>query len=696
MDALKEFVRDGGSLVLLDHATALATERFGVPVRNPIAGLTDKEFFVPGSSLRVHVDPTQPLAYGMPRETTVLFFESVAFDINNSNANDRISVVARYHDRDLLRGGWLDGEKHLVQMPALLDVGYGKGRIAMIGFRAQNRAQAYGTFKVLFNALVSGRRRECSVEQYRDGQVKTLETPLTPLEFARRARRLYSDRDAVVDAGLRLTYEQFFSRCDQWSGALQRLGVHEKDRIAYIAPNTHAQLESFYAVPQIGAVLVPINFRLTPDDFAYIINHSGACAVCVHADYLADVDSVRAQLRNVRHFVALEGKRDGWLSYESLLDAESGSFISPAINERDLLTINYTSGTTSRPKGVMITHRNAYMNVVGTLLHLPMTCRDRYLWTLPMFHANGWTFTWAVTAVGAVHICLRKVDPRLAFELIEREQITTMCAAPTVLIALANAPGDVRRGVRRGVRVVTAGAPPAAATIQRMEDDFGWHVTQMYGLTETAPFITVCEPRPEHEALLLEERAIIKARQGVELITSGELLVVDLEGQEVPHDGRILGEIVVRGNVVMEGYYNDPGATASAIRDGWFHTGDAAVVHPDGYVEIRDRFKDVIISGGENISSVEVEGVLLRHPDVLEAAVVGIPHAKWGETPHGFVVLKAGAGANESDLREFARGLLAHFKVPSGFTFVAELPKTATGKIQKYVLRNSRAAISAQ
>jgi acyl-CoA synthetase (AMP-forming)/AMP-acid ligase II len=523
-----------------------------------------------------------------------------------------------------------------------------------------------------------------------------MEMPLTPLEFGRRARRLYSGREAVVDGALRLTYGQFFDRCDCWSAALQRLGVREKDRIAYIAPNTHAQLESFYAVPQIGAVLVPINFRLTPDDFAYIINHSGACVVCAHGDYLSDVDSIRAQLRDVRHFVALEGERDRWLSYESLIDAESGSFVSPAIGERDLLTINYTSGTTSRPKGVMITHRNAYMNAVGTLVHLPMTCRDRYLWTLPMFHANGWTFTWIVTAVGGLHVCLRKVDPRLAFELIEREQITSMCAAPTVLIALANAPEEARRHVRRGVRVVTAGAPPAAATIQRMEGDFGWHVTQVYGLTETAPFITVCEPRPEHESLLLEERAILKARQGVELITSGELLVVDSAGKEVPHDAQTLGEIVVRGNVVMEGYYNDPQATASAIRNGWFHTGDAAVVHADGYVEIRDRFKDVIISGGENISSVEVEGVLLRHPDVFEAAVVGIPDEKWGETPHGFVVLKAGARVNEHDLREFARGLLAHFKVPKGFTFVAELPKTATGKIQKYVLRKNRAAISAQ
>ena len=523
-----------------------------------------------------------------------------------------------------------------------------------------------------------------------------METPLTPLEFARRSRRLYADREAVVDGSLRLTYEQFFHRCDRWSAALQRLGIRRGDRIAYIAPNTHAQLESFYAVPKIGAVLVPINFRLTPDDFAYIINHSGARVVCAHADHLSAVDGSRDQLRNVRHFVALEGGGDGWLDYERLLDSESGSLESTAISERDLLTINYTSGTTSRPKGVMITHRNAYINAVGTLLHLPMTCRDRYLWTLPMFHANGWTFTWVVTAVGGLHVCLRKVDPRLAFELIEREQITMICVAPTVLIALANAPGEIRQHVRKGVRVVTAGAPPAAATIQRVEGDLGWHLTQVYGLTETAPFITICEPRPEHEVLPPEERAISKARQGVELITSGELLVVDAEGREVPHDGRTLGEIVVRGNVVMEGYYDDPEATAAAMRGGWFHTGDAAVVNPDGYVEIRDRFKDVIISGGENISSVEVEGVLLRHPAVLEAAVVGVPDEKWGETPHGFVVLKPGAAASEHDLREFARGRLAHFKIPHRFTFVAELPKTATGKIQKYVLRGGKVAISAQ
>jgi fatty-acyl-CoA synthase len=527
-----------------------------------------------------------------------------------------------------------------------------------------------------------------------------MEAPLTPLDFARRARKLYPEREAVVDGALRLTYEAFLSRCDRWSGALQRLGVGRGDRVAYISPNTHRHLESFYAVPQIGAVLVPINFRLTADDFDYIINHCGAVAVCAHSDQLEAVETIRAKLPHVRHFVALEGARDGWLDYEQLLTAEAGSFEPAPIDERGLLTINYTSGTTSRPKGVMITHRNAYINVVGTLIHVPMTCADRYLWTLPMFHANGWTFTWIVTAVGGAHICLRKVDPARIFDLIDREAVTILCAAPTVLIAIAGAPAELRRSSRMPVRVLTAGAPPAAATIQRVEDDLGWQLTHVYGLTETSPFITVCERRPVHEAMSPDEQFRIKARQGVELITSGELRVVDPEGTsdtigaEVPWDGRTLGEIVVRGNVVMEGYYNDPEATAAAFAGGWFHSGDGAVVHPDGYVEVRDRFKDVIISGGENISSVEVEGVLLQHPAVAEAAVVGVPDAKWGEVPQAFVVLRAGAAVTEDALREFVRSRLAHFKAPRGFTFVAELPKTATGKIQKYVLRQGRSAIA--
>src|SRR5436309_320887 len=359
-----------------------------------------------------------------------------------------------------------------------------------------------------------------------DFKRRPMETPLTPLEFARRARKLYPDRVAVIDGTAPWTYAQFLDRCDRWSAALQKLGIKSGDRVAYLSPNTHAQLESFYAVPQIGGVLVPLNYRLTADDFVYLINHSGSCTVCADRDYLGTIDSIREQLP--------------------------------------------------------------------------------------------------------------KVEPSAVFELMAAEQVTTLCAAPTVLISLANAPQNLRRLAPKGIHVVTAGAPPAANTIQRLEEDLGWIITHVYGLTETAPFITVCEPRAEHASLPISERAAIKARQGVELITSGELRVVDTEGNDVLQDGITQGEIVARGNVKMAGYYNDPEATEQALRGGWFQSGDAAVVHPDGYVEIRDRLKDVIISGGENISSVEVEGVLLRHPAVQEVAIVGFPHERWGEAPHAF------------------------------------------------------------
>ena len=523
-----------------------------------------------------------------------------------------------------------------------------------------------------------------------------METPLTPLEFARRARRLYGDREAVVDGPRRFTYAQFFERCDRASAMFQTLGVRPGDRVATVAPNIAAHLECFYSVPQIGAVLVPINARLAPEEIAYILEHSGARVVCAHSDQIDAVDGLRARLPALEHAIALEGSRSGWRDYEMELAAAGTGFVRPEIGERDLLTLNYTSGTTARPKGVMITHRNAWANVVGTLLHHPMSVADRYLWTLPMFHANGWTFVWTVTAAGAAHVCLRRVEAGAVFDAIAREKITLFCAAPTVLIGIANAPEEGRRRAPRGLRVLTAGAPPAAATIERVEGELGWTVTQVYGLTETSPFITVCEPRPEHAELSAAERPAVKARQGVELLTSGEVRVVDEAGAEVLADGQTLGEIVVRGNVVMEGYYRDPEGTAEAMRGGWFHSGDAAVVHPDGYIEIRDRFKDVIISGGENVSSIEVEGVLLRHPAVLEAAVVGLPHEKWGEAPHAFVVRRSGVDVTPEELTRFVRGHLAGFKTPKGVTFLDELPKTATGKVRKYVLRKGRPAISRQ
>lgn len=524
-----------------------------------------------------------------------------------------------------------------------------------------------------------------------------MDVPLTPLDFLRRARKLHGGRTAVVDGRQRWTYTEFGERVDRWSSALQRLGVKQGDRVAYIAPNTHAQLESFYAVPQIGAVLVPINFRLVADDFRYLIQHSGAKVVCAGADHMAAVDAIRADLKDVTHFIALDGgEAPGWQSYERLLAEASGEFARPLIGERDLLTINYTSGTTSRPKGVMITHRNAWMNTIGMLSHWPLTPADAYLWTLPMFHANGWTFTWTVTAAGAKHICLPKFDATAVFQTAAAEGATRLCAAPTVLIMLANAAAEIKSLAPKGVGVMTAGAPPAAVTIQRIEDELGWSVIQIYGLTETAPAISICEPLPEHAAMAAGDRARVKARQGVELITSGELRVVDDQMRDVPRDGTTPGEIVARGNVVMKGYYNDPEATEKCMGDGWFHTGDAAVVHPDGYVQITDRLKDVIISGGENISSVEVEAMLLRHDTIQEVAVVGMPHEKWGEAPHAFVVFKTGQSATPDALRAFCRANMAHFKVPHEFTPVTELPKTATGKIQKFVLRKGRANITAQ
>jgi fatty-acyl-CoA synthase len=516
------------------------------------------------------------------------------------------------------------------------------------------------------------------------------------MEFLRRARKLYPAREAVVDGETRLDYAAFGARCDRAAAALAGLGVGPGERVGTIAPNTLAHLTQFYAVPRLGAVIVPMNYRLLAADFVYLANHSGCRVLCVDADYLDLIDGVRAQMTTVEHFVALGGRKQGWRCFETLCAEAHDAPPTPEIDENDLLAINYTSGTTSRPKGVMITHRNAWMNSVGVLVHWPMTPADRYLWTLPMFHANGWTFTWTVTAVGGAHICLRKVEASAIYAAVNRERVSHLCAAPTVLIAIANGPAAERAALRRGVKVFTAGAPPAAATIERVEGELGWEITQVYGLTETAPLISICEPLPEHEALSPRERAVLKSRQGVELITSGELRVVDEQMQDVPADGQTLGEIVARGNVVMKGYYQDPEATAKAFAGGWFHSGDAAVMHPDGYVEIRDRFKDVIISGGENISSIEVEGALLRHPAVLEVAVVGVPHARWGETPQAFVVLQPGQSADAEALRAFAREQLAHFKVPTAFHFVSELPKTATGKIQKFVLRAGGRGIAAQ
>ena len=504
--------------------------------------------------------------------------------------------------------------------------------------------------------------------------------------------------EAVVDGELRLTYEQFGRRCDRWSAALWQLGVRPGDRVATIAPNTHQHLEQYYAVPQLGAVIVPMNYRLMADDFVYLANHSGSKVLCVHADYLDAVDSVRGADADGRALRRARRQQAGLARLRGTARrAATGSSRGPTIAEGDLLSINYTSGTTSRPKGVMITHRNAWVNAVGTLAHLPMTPADRYLWTLPMFHANGWTFTWIVTAAAARTSACGRSTPRSIYRLVNEEGITH---------ALRRADGADRDRQRAGGgpprRCAAACAcspparrppPPRSSASRASSAGPSRRSTGSPRRRRSSPSASRC---PSTTRSTAADRARIKARQGVELITSGELRVVDENLQDVPRDGATLGEIVVRGNVVMKGYYNDPEATAQAFRGGWFHTGDAAVVHPDGYVEIRDRYKDVIISGGENISSIEVEGALLRHPAVLEVAVVGMPHEQWGESPHAFVVLRPGAARRPTSCASSRAARLAHFKVPTAFTFVTELPKTATGKIQKFVLRGGKAAIARQ
>ena len=494
-----------------------------------------------------------------------------------------------------------------------------------------------------------------------------METALTPMDFLRRSNKLYPNRTAVIDNNKSFTYRQFFERCNRWSSALQKLGIHPQDRVAYIAPNTHAQLESFYSVPQIGAIVVPINYRLAPEEFAYIINHSGARIVCVHSDYLDAVQNIRTQLPNVEHFVALEGEKDTWLDYEKLVASASDQFTPFPIHELDLIAINYTSGTTARPKGVMITHRNAYINILGTLAHCHLSVDECYLWTLPMFHANGWTFVWTITACGGKHICLRKVDAANIFHLIKQEKVSMFCAAPTILISIANAEESLRGNLPKGVRILTAGAPPAAATIERIEQEFGWELTQVYGLTETSPFITICEPLPEHKQLTAYERAVVKARQGVELISSGELIVVDDENKEVPCDGKTIGEIIAQGNVIMKGYYNDPEATNKAIRDGWFHSGDAAWC-------IRMAILRFVI-GSKMSSSAEVKIFLQWKWKVCYCDILRFWRQAWSEClmRNGanplMLLLSSGAG---SQLRRLSLGnLLAstslHLRNRSGY-----------------------------
>jgi fatty-acyl-CoA synthase len=503
---------------------------------------------------------------------------------------------------------------------------------------------------------------------------------LTPTAYLLRSGKVYADRAAVIDGEQRFTYAEFLDRCLRLAGALRNMGIPEGARVAVLAPNTHVLLEAHYGVPLSGAALVALNTRLTAADLSFIIAHCGAQLLIYDYEFEGVARDIAAQAGGELRLVRA-GRPDD--PYERLL-AGSGPYQRVVADERGLLSINYTSGTTGRPRGVMYHHRGAYLQALAMALETRLDCDSTYLWTLPMFHCNGWCFTWGATAAGAVHLCLRKFEPGLVWKHLRESNVTHLCGAPTVLVMLAWHPAAGK--LPRAVRVATGGAPPTPAILERMAA-LGMDVTHLYGLTETFGPAVLCKWRGEWSKLAIGEQARIKARQGVGNVISQELRVVDAQGKDLPADGRALGEIALRGNNVMLGYYQDEIATRKAIPDGWFRTGDLGVMHPDGYVEIKDRAKDIILSGGENIASIEIEHALCAHPAIMEAAVVAGPDPKWGEVPVAFVALKAGAAATEGELIAYAREHLAHFKAPKRVVF-GELPRNATGKIQKFTLRD--------
>ena len=506
-------------------------------------------------------------------------------------------------------------------------------------------------------------------------------TQLAPASFLDRSAAVFRDRVAVVDGGRRLTYAELGDRSHRLAGALAGLGVRPGDRVAALCANSHVMLELHHGVPFAGAVLVPMNIRLSEDEHAYIVEHSGSEVLVVTAGFAERAAALAARNPGLRAVIAGDKYDD---EYELLLSAAEPLTV-PLEDERSLLAINYTSGTTGRPKGVMYHHRGAYLQALATAFHARLTPASRYLWTLPMFHCDGWCFTWAVTAAGATHVCLGAFDSDVAWRLIRDEGVTHLSGAPAVLTMMAAA-AEAGRGAPTPVRVDTGGAPPSPTLLARMAA-LNFEVNHLYGLTETFGPICLNDWHPEWDRLDVDAQARLKARQGVGNVIADRLRVVTPTGDDVVPDGSAVGEIVCRGNDVMLGYYRDDEATAAAELDGWLRTGDLAVVHPDGYIEITDRSKDIIISGGENISSVEVERVLDAHDAVLESAVVGRPDELWGETPVAFVTLRSGASATEQDIIGHVRDRLAHFKAPKQVVF-AELPKTSTGKIQKNLLRD--------
>jgi fatty-acyl-CoA synthase len=504
--------------------------------------------------------------------------------------------------------------------------------------------------------------------------------PLTPTAFLRRSATVFADRIAVIDGERCYTYAEFLDRALRLAGALRALGVAAGSRVAVLAPNTHVLLEAHYGAPFAGAVLVALNQRLTAGDLAYVIKHGEALVLIYDHEFEAVARDIAREVGSALKLVRAGGADE----YEKLL-ADAAPHAEAVADERGMLSINYTSGTTGKPKGVMYHHRGAYLQALAMVAHMRLACDSVYLWTLPMFHCNGWCFTWGVTAAGATHLCLRKLDPELVWRHLRESGVTHFCAAPTVLIMIAWSKAAARGKLSRTIHAATGGAPPTPAILTRMAE-LGIDVTHLYGLTETFGPAVICEWRADWSNLPIGKQGQIKARQGVGNVIAEVLRVVDNEGRDVPADGATLGEIALRGTNVMLGYYRDDEATQRAAPDGWFRTGDLGVMHPDCYIEIKDRAKDIIISGGESIASLEVERALAAHPAVMEAAVVAGPDPKWGEVPVAFVALKPGAAASEAQLIAHTRGVLAHFKAPKKIVF-GELPKNATGKIQKFVLR---------
>ncbi|WP_449540270.1 long-chain-fatty-acid--CoA ligase [Ferdinandcohnia sp. Marseille-Q9671] len=514
--------------------------------------------------------------------------------------------------------------------------------------------------------------------------------PLLLSQFLDRAVKLYGGKTAVIDDDKRFTYSEINERVNQLSRGLRHLGINKGDRVAYLAPNTSEMFEGFYGVLQIGAIIVPLNTRLLPTDYEYILNHSETKILFVDHELVENIEPIRANLKTVETIIVHGQQNDNeWtISYEEWLARfETTSIDRPEMDESDIATLLYTSGTTGKPKGVMLSHRSNYLHALTTMHHLRVSDRDTLLHILPMFHVNGWGSPFYYTANGATQVCLRKVKPDEIFRKINRYNVTVMHMAPTVLNTLlqyASTEGYTKQ--EQAIRIVVAGSAPPPAFVKRVEEELEWEFIQVYGMTEAAPLITTSIIRETQTDIPKEEKYRLKAKAGYEFV-GADVRVVNEFGEDVAHDGKEIGEVIVRSNTVMEGYLNNKEGTDEVIRNGYYHTGDMAIVDEDGNIEIADRKKDIIISGGENISSIEVEGALYDHPAVLEVAVISVPHEKWGETPQAIVVKREGHDVTEEELISFSRSRLAHFKAPTKVVFTNELPKTASGKIQKVHLR---------